>query len=207
MSGRAKIPYASFKVTLHAIKPQFIPRQGFIGRISPRVKLLPNISAGSPCGCACLLLRTHAGPLLLLPPRSKRELYSRAVVRVARSRTRTHTQPRIYVSVGDKVAGISIYLRAKASLLLPVSPPCLPPLDRRPAAKKKVLRAADSAPIAAINRRSFSRERIVERATMSPATSPERAGGRRGRVEGTNEKQREKSTASVYVSDSSTVSY
>lgn len=136
MSGRAKIPYASFKVTLHAIKPQFIPRQGFIGRILPRVKLLPNISAGSPwmpSRMVCSSLSVDITRVIL------------ALSCALRGHERIYTRTTAaYVPVGDKVAGISIYLRAKVSLLS-VSPP-FSPLDRRPAAKKKVLRAADSLP-------------------------------------------------------------
>lgn len=119
MSGRAKIPYASFKATLHAIKPQFISRRGLIGRISPQVRPLPNISARSPWW------PPSRGPLLTPLANITLKLCSRTVVHVTQSRMYaqavTHWS---YVSVGDKVAGISIYLRAKAALFflfVPVS--------------------------------------------------------------------------------------
>lgn len=117
------------------------------------------------------------------------KLCSRTVVHVTRPRmyaqTATH---RSYVSVGDKVAGISIYLRAKAAPLLSsisvslsfsispslslslslLQPPFLlvSPSGRRLAAKKKVLRAAQA--------RSHLRDKspfILARANRRPSNN------------------------------------
>lgn len=115
----------------------------------------------------------------LIPPRTAclslrryNASYVRTVVHVTRSQMYAHAYGhRSCVSVGDKVAEISIYLRAKASPSL-----FSPHFSFRSAScrAKEGSAGCRLAPIAAINRRSFSRERIVERATMNPATSPGR---------------------------------
>lgn len=106
---------------------------------------------------------------------------------------RDHAPSIVYVSVSDKVAGISIYLRVKASPFHHFFPvPCF----RSASCREKDPAGCRLAPIATINRCSFSRERIVERATMSLETSPRRYPGERKRERMRN---KERKAPRVYI--------
>lgn len=172
MTGRTKIHMLRLKQ--HAIKPQFILRRGAywtdLASGQTSAKYFCWITLRMPSRMTRLLLFVHITRVM---PALSRPLH------------------RSCVPIGDKVTGISIYLRVKTSPS---------PSSRSPAAKK--------IPQARSHRRDkslFILARTNRRASNNePGIFP---GKIRAKEEGADEEQREKSIASVYVSDSSTMSY
>lgn len=149
----------------HAIKPQFILRRGAYWTDLAS----GQVSAKYFCWITLRMPSRMTRPLLLF-------VHITQIMLGLSCTLRDHAH-RSYVPVGDKVTGISIYLRVKTSPPLPVSSRFS---FRSASCREKDAAGCRLAPIATINRCSFSRERIVERATMSLATSPGRYGQGRG---------------------------